>query len=132
MPMTYKHSGKRIQVVAASARVSGHLVADTFVTGGTHTCFGIAQANAATAEAYWVETNGVHNITVPGSTIAGVKLYAPGNAGTTGASGPNVSSASTSIVLTATSTSNTLVAKTITAADSSNKADCIIYGPGTY
>lgn len=115
MPVNYKHYGDRLQVTAAGARTSGAIVADLLDAGGTCAA-GVAQATAATGDKYWIQVRGVFNLPVPASTAAGVKLYVPGTTPTAG----------NNLVLTATSTSNSLFCKTLKAADSNNKADCLL------
>jgi len=115
MAVNYKHYGDRLQVTAAGARTSGAIVADLLDAGGTCAA-GIATATAATNDKYWIQVRGVFNLTVPGSTAAGVKLYVPGVTPTAG----------NGLVLTATATSNSLFCKTLKAADANNKADCLL------
>lgn len=120
MANNYKHSGERIAVVAAGARTSGAIVADKLGAGASDTTIaGIALADAASGDTYWVATEGVWNVTVPSGTVAGAKLYVPGAPPTAG----------NTITLTATSASNTLFCKTLTAADASNKADVLVIPP---
>lgn len=120
MATNYKHSGERLKVVAAGARTSGSIVADKLGTGASDTTVaGIALADAASADGYWVATGGVWNVTVPAATVAGAKLYVPGAPPTAG----------NALVLTATSASNTLFCKTLTAADANNKADVLVIPP---
>lgn len=115
MPLNYKHYGDRLQVTAAAARTGGNITADLLDAGGTAAA-GVAQSSAVTGDKYWVQVRGVFNLTVPGSTAAGVKLYVPGVTPTVG----------NGLVLTATATSNSLLVKTLKAADANNKADCLL------
>jgi hypothetical protein len=115
MPLNYKHYGDRLQVTAAGARTGGAITADILDAGGT-TIAGVAQASAVTTDKYWVQVRGVFNLPVPAATAAGVLLYVPGAPPTAG----------NALVLTITSASNTLFCKTLKAADSNNKADCLL------
>jgi predicted RecA/RadA family phage recombinase len=115
MPVNYKHYGDRLQVTAAGARTSGNITADILDAGGTCAA-GVCQASAVTGEKYWVAVRGVFNLPVPAATAAGIKLYVPGVTPTAG----------NGLVLTATSTSNSLFCKTLKVADASNKADCLL------
>lgn len=115
MPLNYKHYGDRLQVTAAGARTGGFITADILDAGGTCVA-GVAQSSAVTTDKYWVQVRGVFNLPVPGATAAGTKLYVPGVTPTAG----------NGLVLTATSTSNSLLCKTLKVADSSNKADCLL------
>jgi predicted RecA/RadA family phage recombinase len=120
MANNFKHSGERIRVVAAGARTSGNITADKLGSGASDTTIaGVALADAASGDAHWLATSGVWNLTVPASTAAGVKLYVPAAPPTAGGA----------LVLTATSSSNTLFGKTLTAADASNKADVLVIPP---
>ena len=124
MASNYKHSGERLQVVAAGARTSGAIVADKLGTGGSDTTVaGIALADAASSQAYWVAVGGVWNVTVPAGTAAGVKLYLPA------ASAGAPPTAGAALVLQTSSTNATLFCKTLTAADASNKADVLVIPP---
>ena len=120
MANNFKHSGERLRVVAAGARTSGSIIADKLGTGGSDTTIaGVSLADAASGDACWIAVDGVWNLTVPASTVAGAKLYVPGSPPTAG----------NALVLTATSASNTLFGKTVTAADASNKADVLVIPP---
>lgn len=117
MATNYKYTGNRLNVVAASARTSGNIVADKPPSASTTaTIAGICSASAATADSYWIIVSGVFNLVVPSATAAGTQLYVPGAPPTVG----------DGLVLTATSSSNTLFCKTLTDADTSNKADCLL------
>jgi hypothetical protein len=126
MPMTYKHSGKRVQVNATTARTSGAIVADPIIPAGQNTVAGIAQSNAVAGDYYWVETTGVHNITVPGGATVGALMYAPGAVGAGSGTGPTPGNG---LVLTATSASNTVFGKIISPLDSLNRADVLLFHP---
>lgn len=117
MATNYKHTGSRLNVVAAGARTSGNIVADKPPSASTtNTLVGIATASAATGDFYWIATQGVFNLTVPSATAAGTLLYVPAAPATVG----------DGLVLTATSSSNTIFCKTLADADASNKADCLL------
>lgn len=109
----YRHSGERIEVTAAGVRTEGAIVADLLAAGGTAMA-GIATAPAVNTDRYWIAVSGVFVLTVPGSTAAGVLLYVPGAPPTAG----------NALVLTATSSSNTLFCKTLSAASATNTALC--------
>ena len=120
MANNFKHSGERIAVRAAGARTSGSITADKLGAGASDTTIaGIALADAASGDTHWIATSGVWNVTVPAGTVAGAKLYVPGAPPTAG----------NALVLTATSASNTLFCKAVTAADASNKADVLVIPP---
>lgn len=119
MATNYKYTGTRLNLVAAGARTSGNIVSDKPPSASTTNLIaGIATATAATGDLYWVQVTGVFNLVVPSATAAGTLLYVPAAPPTAG----------DGLVLTATSSSNTLFCKTLTDADASNKADCLLMG----
>jgi predicted RecA/RadA family phage recombinase len=70
MSNTYRMSGKHLPVASASAAItSGALV---FQEG----FFGVAITSAAEGASLWIDTQGVHVLTVPAGTLKGDRLYA--------------------------------------------------------
>lgn len=117
MATNYKSSGKRVLVNSASGTITaGKLVAQEGF-------FGVALTSAVTGAAFWIAIEGVWYIDVYSGTAKGNILHA------TGAKG--ILSDATTLTLSPTgSNSNSPVAKALTAADSSGKADCLLLAQG--
>jgi predicted RecA/RadA family phage recombinase len=84
MANNFRHSGKRLPVVSASAAVtSGQLVVQEGV-------FGVALVSVASGAGFWIGAEGVWVLTVPASTVKGDRLFLDGAVLSTDAVNPTI------------------------------------------
>lgn len=104
MATTYRHSGKHLPVVSASAPLTSGALA--FQEG----ILGIVVTSCLNGGSTQLDTRGVHNIPVPSGTVKGDRLYA------------DLSAEINAVVLTRTAGANSLVAVAVADRGSDTKA----------
>lgn len=121
MATNRKASGSRVQVSSSGAIVSGKPVVQS-------NFFGIALGSVAGASINLnLGVDGIWNIPVPASTVAGDFLYVPSSAG--GVLLTTSTDATAALTRTSSNT-NAPVAKAVTARDAAGNADVFILPPG--